>query len=194
MSIYLTLFLVFLKIGAVFFGGGFGMISLIREETLAHNWLSEDELLDFIAISESTPGPIAVNIATFIGSSQAGIGGAILATIGVILPAFLLMLLVAIVAAKVLRLPPVQAALEGVKPAVTGLILATGAALALRSLFAIENYQSEFHFDWRALVIAAVLLSCACLYKAIRKKGLPPIVIILLGGALGLILYSLPIA
>ncbi|MBQ4255989.1 MAG: chromate transporter [Bacilli bacterium] len=193
MSIYLTLFLVFLKIGAVSFGGGFGMISLIREETLAHNWLSEDELLDFIAISESTPGPIAVNIATFIGSSQAGIGGAILATIGVVLPAFLLMLLVAIVAAKVLKLPAVQAALEGVKPAVTGLILATGAALALRGLFAIETYQSEFHFDWRALVIAVVLLTCTLLYKLFRKKGLPPIAIILLGGVLGLLLYSLPI-
>jgi len=67
--IYLQLFLSFLKIGAVSFGGGYGMISLIREEVFRHGWLTEAELLDFIAVAESTPGPIAVNIATFVGSS-----------------------------------------------------------------------------------------------------------------------------
>ena len=68
--IYLILFLTFFKIGLVSFGGGYAMISMIRQECLAMNWLSEEEILNFIAISESTPGPIAVNMATFIGSSQ----------------------------------------------------------------------------------------------------------------------------
>ncbi|MBR5817035.1 MAG: chromate transporter, partial [Clostridia bacterium] len=73
--IYLKLFLTFLKIGAVSFGGGYGMIAMIRDDCLANGWLTEGELLNFIAVAESTPGPIAVNIATFVGSSQAGILG-----------------------------------------------------------------------------------------------------------------------
>ena len=76
--IYLKLFLAFLKIGAVSFGGGYGMISLIRDDCLANGWLTEEELLNFIAVAESTPGPIAVNMATFVGSSQGGILGAFL--------------------------------------------------------------------------------------------------------------------
>ena len=75
MSIYLELFLVFLEIGAFSFGGGYGMISMIREKTLAHGWLTEAELLNMIAVAESTPGPIAVNMATFVGSTQAGFFG-----------------------------------------------------------------------------------------------------------------------
>ena len=74
---YLRLFLTFLEIGAVSFGGGYGMISLIREKALVNGWLTEGELLNFIAVAESTPGPIAVNMATFVGSSQAGFFGSI---------------------------------------------------------------------------------------------------------------------
>ena len=87
---FLKLFLTFLEIGAVSFGGGYGMISLIREETLSHGWLSEDALLNMIAVAESTPGPIAVNMATFVGSSQGGVLGSLLATLGVVLPSFII--------------------------------------------------------------------------------------------------------
>ncbi|HQC32768.1 MAG TPA: chromate transporter, partial [Bacilli bacterium] len=84
--IYLLLFLEFLKIGLFSFGGGYGMISMMKETVLANNWLSEAQLLDFIGIAESTPGPIAINMATFIGTSQGGMLGGAIATIGVILP------------------------------------------------------------------------------------------------------------
>ena len=77
------LFWTFLEIGAVSFGGGYGMISLIREKVLLHGWLEETQFLSFIAVSESTPGPLAINMATFIGASQAGMAGAICATLGV---------------------------------------------------------------------------------------------------------------
>ena len=93
--IYLKLFLNFLKIGVVSFGGGYGMISMIRDDCLANEWLTEEELLNFIAVAESTPGPIAVNMATFVGSSQGGALGAVLATLGVVLPSFIIILLVA---------------------------------------------------------------------------------------------------
>ena len=89
------LFLTFLEIGAVSFGGGYGMISLIREKVLQYGWLSESDFLNFIAVSESTPGPLAVNMATFIGSSQAGLAGAAAATFGVVLPSFVIILIIA---------------------------------------------------------------------------------------------------
>ena len=84
--ILLQLFWNFLVIGAVSFGGGYGMISLVRETVLGHGWLTESEFLSFIAVSESTPGPLAVNMATFIGASQAGLAGSFAATVGVVLP------------------------------------------------------------------------------------------------------------
>ena len=93
--IYLELFLHFLKIGAVSFGGGYGMISLIRETVLENGWLTENEFLSFIAVSESTPGPLAVNMATFIGSSQGGVAGSFFATLGVILPSFIIIFIIA---------------------------------------------------------------------------------------------------
>ena len=89
------LFWTFLEIGAVSFGGGYGMISLIREKVLLHGWLEETQFLSFIAVSESTPGPLAINMATFIGASQAGAAGAICATLGVVLPSFFIILLIA---------------------------------------------------------------------------------------------------
>ena len=95
--IYLQLFLNFLMIGALSFGGGYGMISLVREVVLCDGGLTESDFLSFIAVSESTPGPLAVNMATFIGSSQAGLPGALVATLGVVLPSFVIILLVAAV-------------------------------------------------------------------------------------------------
>ena len=83
--IYLKLFLNFLMIGALSFGGGYGMVSLVRETVISNGWLTESEFLNFIAVSESTPGPLAVNMATFIGSTQGGILGSFLATLGVVL-------------------------------------------------------------------------------------------------------------
>ena len=82
--IYLELFLTFLQVGTFSFGGGYGMIAMIRELTLTHGWLTEAELINFIAVAESTPGPIAVNMATFVGSSQGGIVGSLCATLGVV--------------------------------------------------------------------------------------------------------------
>ena len=93
--IYLLLFLEFLKIGLFTFGGGYAMIPLIRETVVARMWLTENEFYDFIGICESTPGPIAINMATYVGSTQAGFLGAVCATIGVILPSFIIIILIA---------------------------------------------------------------------------------------------------
>lgn len=84
--INLYLFLTFFKIGLFTFGGGYAMIPMIQQDILSHGWLTQQQLIDFIAISESTPGPFAVNIATFVGMSQSGVAGAVCATLGVVLP------------------------------------------------------------------------------------------------------------
>ena len=113
-----TLFLTFLKIGAFTFGGGYGMVSLVRETVISNGWLTESEFLNFIAVSESTPGPLAVNMATFIGSTQGGILGSFLATLGVVLPSFIIILLIAAVLKNLMKYAGVNAVLGGVRPCV----------------------------------------------------------------------------
>ena len=114
--ILLQLFWNFLVIGAVSFGGGYGMISLVRETVLGHGWLTESEFLSFIAVSESTPGPLAVNMATFIGASQAGLAGSFVATVGVVLPSFVIILLIAAALHSLMKYAGVNAFLAGVRP------------------------------------------------------------------------------
>ncbi len=192
MNILLQLFLTFLKIGAVSFGGGYGMIPLITEECVNHSWLTEEEVINFIAVSESTPGPIAINMATFIGSSQGGFWGAAVATIGVVLPAFIIILLIATIVKNLLKYDGVQAALGGVRPAVIGLILATAATLFLSGVFGIKEIStSTFGFDWRALVIFVLTAAIHVAYKHFKKKKISPILLILISAAMGMGLYSI---
>ena len=111
--ILLELFLTFFEIGALTFGGGYAMIPFVREQVLAHGWLTEEELLNMIAVSESTPGPIAVNMATFVGSEQAGILGSAAATLGVVLPSFLIILIISVLLKNFLKYKGVGAFLGG---------------------------------------------------------------------------------
>ena len=191
MNVLLLLFLTFLKIGAVSFGGGYGMIPLITEECVRNNWLTEEEVINFIAVSESTPGPIAINMATFIGSSQGGFWGAVLATVGVVTPAFCIILLIAAIVRNLLKYKGVQATLGGVRPAVIGLIVATAITLFLSVVFNIKTVKSEFSFDWRALAIFAVTVMVHCVYKHFKKKKISPIILILISAAMGMALYSI---
>ena len=187
--IFFRLFLTFLKIGAVSFGGGYGMISLIREEVLSHGWLTEEQLLRFIAVSESTPGPIAVNMATFIGSSQAGFTGALVATFGVVLPSFIVILLIAALLKKMMKYGGVQAALSGIRPVVTGLILGTALILLLSSIANIQTIHDAVLLDWKAGIVFVILVGSVTVYHKFRKKPFSPILILLLSGIMGIMLY-----
>ena len=188
--IYLRLFLTFLKIGAVSFGGGYGMISLIREDCLANGWLTEEELLNFIAVAESTPGPIAVNMATFIGSSQGGILGALLATLGVVLPSFVIILLVASVLTRVLKYRGVKAVLSGIRPTIVALILGTALTMLLSIVFGIKSFGSAPAVDIRAIIVFLVVAALPFAYSKIWKKKLSPIILIILSGVLGALIYG----
>ena len=116
--IYLQLFFEFFLIGLFTFGGGYAMIPLVREMVLENGWLTESQFYDFIGVCESTPGPIAINMATFVGSDQAGILGSACATLGVVLPSFIIILIIAMVSGKFLKNKYVQRALNGIKAVV----------------------------------------------------------------------------
>lgn len=190
--IYLELFLTFLQIGAVSFGGGYGMISMIREQTLSRGWLTEEDLLNMIAVAESTPGPIAVNMATFVGSTQGGILGSFMATLGVILPSFIIILIIAAFIRNLLKFAGVKAFLGGIRPVVVGLILATAATMLLSTLTGIKALSaSTLDIDVAGIIIFAVLLAIAFVFKKIKKKKPSPIVMILISAGLGMIFYPL---
>ena len=187
--IYLSLFLTFLEVGAVSFGGGYGMISLIHEKCLSSGWLTEEALMNFIAVAESTPGPIAVNMATFVGSSQGGIWGALVATLGLVLPSFVIILVIASLIRNLIKFKGVQAALSGIKPVVIGLILATAITMLLSVVFSVTTIWSGSSFDLSALFILAVLIAISVIYKKVTKKIFSPILLILVSAVLGVILY-----
>lgn len=187
--IYWQLFLTFLKIGAVSFGGGYAMIPLIREECLAYGWLTEEAMMNFIAVAESTPGPISVNLATFVGSSQAGIWGSLVATLGLVLPSFIIILIIVSMIQNLMKLAGVQAALDGVKPVVIGLILATSATMFLSTVVGMTTIGGGMAFNPWALVILAVLVGVSMAYQKWKGKKISPILLILLSAVLGMVIY-----
>ncbi len=187
---FLKLFLTFLEIGAVSFGGGYGMISLIREKVLLNGWLSEAEFLSFIAVSESTPGPLAVNMATFIGASQGGVLGAFCATLGVVLPSFFIILLIAALIHDLLKYAGVEAFLSGVRPCVVALILSTALTMGLSNLLGISTAAETPSPAWRGIGILAILVGVRLIWQKARGKAPSPIGMILLSAVLGALLYQ----
>lgn len=187
---FLKLFLTFLEIGAVSFGGGYGMISLIREKVLLNGWLSEAEFLSFIAVSESTPGPLAVNMATFIGASQGGVPGAFCDTLGVVLPSFFIILLIAALIHDLLKYAGVEAFLSGVRPCVVALILSTAFTMGLSTLLGISTVAETPSPAWRGIGILAILVGVRLIWQKARGKAPSPIGMILLSAVLGAVLYQ----
>ena len=186
----LRLFFVFLKIGAVAFGGGYGIVPVIRQEMLSLGWITDEKLLDMIGISESTPGPIAVNMATFVGYEREGVLGAIVATLGVVLPAFLVMLLVYRILARVRASKSLGIVLDAIRAVVVGLVVATGVDMMIGVFFTLPLAGAKFAFDFRALIVFAALMLFAFAYKRIRKKSLSPIALIAVSMLLGMVAYS----
>lgn len=188
---YLELFIVFFKIGAFAFGGGYGMIPVIRQEVLSHGWLDDDSLLEMIAVSESSPGPVSVNLATFVGSERAGVLGSFLATLGVILPAFIIMLIVSKIFTQYQNNKIVQSAFTGIKPTVCGMILATGLVLTVKSLLPGLIASFELTPSMPAAITAALLAAEMLVYKKIKGKSLSPALLIGSSAVLGVVVNSL---
>lgn len=178
--IYWELLLGFLQVGLFSFGGAYGAIPLIREVVTSYGWLSDEALTHMIAVSESTPGPIMVNMATYVGSTQAGIPGAIIATTAVVLPAFCIILLVTAVMQSVMKHPKVQAVMDGLTPCIIGIILFTGGEMAIGQIA-----------DLRDLLVTAALALILFGSSRLWKKKLSPIMLILIAAVMGGVVYSL---
>ncbi len=184
--ILLTLFFAFFKIGLFCFGGAFGMIPLIKETVLAHGWMTESAFYDFVGVCESTPGPIAVNLATYIGSVQAGLAGSIAATLGVVTPSFGIILLIASVMKNLTGNRYFRSFLSGVKPVIVGLILATGAVLAVKA--AVVSQQGAFSVDPASLLILLLLAGISYGSKRFFHKKISSVMLICLSAGLGIVL------
>ncbi len=171
--IYLDIFFTFLKIGLFSFGGGYAMLPLIQQEVVtAHNWISAKEFIDVVAISQITPGPISINSATYIGFKTAGIPGSVLATLGVITPSIILMVIISKFFIKFKNNKYVENAFLSLRPATIGLIAAAAIMVA----------QSSF-IDFKSVIIFAAAFLLSYVYK------LDPILLTVLSAAAGLLLY-----
>ncbi|MBR5126617.1 MAG: chromate transporter [Oscillospiraceae bacterium] len=186
--IYLDLFLGFLKVGCFAFGGAYGAIPLIRDVVISYGWLSDEMLTCMIAVSESTPGPIMINLATYVGSSQAGFLGAVIATLAVVLPSFLIILLVTALLKTALKNKYVQAVLRGMKPCVIGIVLATGIYMVLKNCF---GTISAIQINLRAVIVTAILVATMFGYKHFAKKKLSPILLIVIAATAGIVVYGI---
>jgi chromate transporter len=186
------LFFTFLKVGAFAFGGGYAMLSLIGDSVLSYGWMSEEELLNFVGVETVVPGPIAVNMATYIGYEQAGFLGALLATVGVVLPSFFIILIVAALVRNLLKYPPVQSFITSLRPALGGLILSVAVTMALKVFLGVESVKNAaVSFDWRTLVVLAAVIAVPALWKRWRKREFSSILLVVISGVLGVLLFGI---
>ena len=190
--IYLELFFTFLKVGAFAFGGGYAMLSLIGDSVLGYGWMTEEELLNFVGVETVIPGPIAVNMATYVGYEQGGFLGALLATIGVVLPSFVIILVVVALIHNLLKYPPVKALIAGMRPALGGLILAIAATMALTVFFGVDTIKNiNVAFDWRTLVVLTTVILLPLVWKRMKKKEFSSILLVAISGLMGMLLFGM---
>lgn len=179
--IYLKLFLTFFKIGAFTIGGGYAMLPLMQQEVLANEWMSEEALLNFIAVSESTPGPVSINMATYIGIETGGLFGAVCATIGVVLPSFVIILIVAGFYEKFKSSFVVNGCMKGLRPVVVGLIASAVVSLGISVLFPLGFSLQAFNYGFFCSLVIFVLV----VFLAFKKVS--PILLILMSAGLGIV-------
>lgn len=175
MNVILNLFLTFLKIGAFSFGGGYAVLSLIQQEVIERNgWISPTDFIDIVAISEMTPGPIAVNSSTFVGFKMSSVLGSAVATIGVVLVPIIITLIVSIYYNKFKHLKQVNWVILGIRPAVLGLIAAALVKIGKTSVVDIKG------------AIIAVLV-----FIGVYKFKVNPIIALIASGILGVVMYGM---
>ncbi|MBM4163048.1 MAG: chromate transporter [Lentisphaerae bacterium] len=188
MSVLFQLMAVFFKIGFFTIGGGLAMLPLIRSEMLAHGWMSETEFLDILAVSEITPGPMAINTATFVGFRVGGVAGALVATLALVLPALLMVCLLGAVWRRTRNAPASVRVLALLRPVVAGLVLAAALGLVAACVLPVRIGAGGFDtrtVEWRALVVFAGVGGATWHYRINPLLGMA-------GGALaGFVLYSL---
>lgn len=185
MTIYLELLWSFFQIGLFSIGGGYAAMPLIQHQVVdLHGWLNMTQFADIVTISQMTPGPIAINSATFVGTRVAGLPGAIVATVGCVLPSCIIVLFLAFLYERYRGLGVVQGILAGLRPAVVALIASAGLSLLALALCG-EGSVSVKNIQWLSVAIFAVG------FVILRKWKLDPILVMVASGVAGLVLYSL---
>lgn len=184
---YVKLYFIFFKVGLFTIGGGLAAIPLLQEEVLARDWLSLSKFSDMIAVSESTPGPIGANVATYVGYSQMGIVGSIIATLGLVTPSVIIIILIAKFVLHFRENKVVDSVFIGLRPAVTGLILSAAFSVALITLVDIDLFKETSSltdlFNIKAIIMFIVF------YYAIYKWKKHPIYYILAAGLIGMVIF-----
>ena len=183
----LELLIGFLEIGLFSFGGAYSAIPLIREVVLKYGWIEEETLSYMIAVSESTPGPIMINLATYIGNAKAGILGAVVSTVAVALPAFIIVIVLTKLLKNITENKKFQFVLNTLKTCVIGIILATGAYMIFKNCVGSIDAVS---IDFRAIIITVGLGAVYFGSKKIFKNGVSPITLILISGIVGVLVYG----
>ena len=186
MMIYIDLFLGFLKVGLFSFGGAYAAIPLIRDVVQHYGWISDEQLACMIAVSESTPGPLMVNMATYVGSMTAGIPGALIATITVVLPAFVLIILIMSMLKGLLKNPYAQAVLRGLKPCIMGIILAMGISMIMQNTVIKGTIFSP---DIKSVMVCLALAVIYFGSRKMSKSGVSPIILICIAAVMGVFVY-----
>lgn len=180
--IYLQLLWAFFKIGAFTFGGGLAMLPIIEDEVVANGWIDPNEFIDFVAVAESTPGPIAVNMATFVGSEVAGVFGAFCATLGVVLPSFLIILIIAGCYEKFKNSEIVKGCMSGLKPCVVGLIGASAVSV-FKTVFIPDGF-GLYLFSNPGFYVSLCVFALSLFFSF---KKLHPIFVICICAVLGIV-------
>lgn len=185
--IYWTLFYEFFIVGLFTFGGGYAMIPLIQDVVVNHEWLTIDEFYNFIGICESTPGPIAVNMATYVGSTQGGIFGSLCATLGIVMPSFIIILLIAAVLNKLTSNKYFKNFIKGVRPVIIALILFAGVKLIIKCI-GIDIQTFNISISYISIIIFVLIAGIYLLTTKVFKKKLSAIYIILISALLGIVI------
>lgn len=188
--IYLQLFFSFLKVGSFAFGGGYAMLSLIGEAVMSYGWMTQEDFLSFLGVETLIPGPIVINMATYVGYQKAGFLGALLTTVGVVLPSFVIILIVAAFIRNLLKYPPVKVFITSMRPALSGLLAAVAVTMALTVFLGIDTIQTaRITWDWRSFLILAVVIAVPALWSRHKKKEFSSILLVTISGILGMLLF-----
>ena len=182
--IFWNLFWTFFKIGAFTFGGGLAMLRIAQEQVVSHGWLQESQIVDFVALSESTPGPFAINMATYVGASKEGILGAACATLGVALPSFIVILIVAHFYKQFQNSHIVKGVMTGLKPTAIGLIASAVISMAI-TVFLPAGFTLSVFKSTEFYISAAIFLISLFLVFS-KKIKIPPVLVIVISAGLGI--------
>lgn len=183
--IYLQLFIAFLKVGCFAFGGAYSAIPLVSDVVTTYGWMSSNELSYMIAISESTPGPLMINMATYLGSIQAGIPGAIISTIAVVIPSFTIILIITLFLNNALKNKYIQSIFKGLIPTVIGIILTVGLYMIIEYCFI------DYGIDYYSIFICILIILIYLIYNKLTHKNMSPIMLIVVSGIIGVLVYGI---